>query len=422
MNLQSVFPRRHKLRAEVVRGPLGPYMDGFIDSVSQVGYTPGSFKSLIQGAVDFGRYLSTHRFTDLRRLTDQFIRDFIESTPVRVARGKYLMHVSPAARAASHVLRYLRQIGVAPAPPLPPPSPFTPLLDEWVAFLRHHRGLAEKSISLYRCHVSRFLNALGPDATASRLKRVTIEQVRSYLCKQGAAYGRSERKALTSTLRIFLGFAWDRGYLKRDLRLAVERVPTFKHEHLPRGPRWEDALRLLQTPDRSTVQGRRDYAILLTLITYGVRACQLVNLNIDDLDWRAMKIRFQAAKGGRVVEAPLTHLVGKAIVDYLCKTRPPADSRRLFLTLRAPVKPLLSGSVYNVVFRAFLTAGISSPHRGSQALRHAWATRMLSTGRPLKVIADLMGHRQIDTTRIYTKVDFGQLRQVALPWPQEVSR
>ena len=422
MDLQTVFPRRHKLRGEVTRGPLGPYMDGFIDSVSQVGYTPDSLKSLIQGAVYFGRYLSTHRFTDLRRLTDQFIRDFIKGTPVRIARGKYLMHVSPAARAARHVLRYLRQIGVAPPPTSPPPSPFTPLLDEWLSFLRHHQGLSERSIFLYRCHVSRFLEALGPDATATHLNRVTPEQIRSYLSKQGAAYGRSQRKALISTLRIFLGFAWDRGYLSRDLRLAVERVPTFKHEHLPRGPRWEDALRLLQTPDRSTVQGRRDCAILLILITYGVRACQLVNLKIEDLNWRTMRIRFQAAKGGRVVEAPLTLQVGKAIVDYLCKARPPSDSRKLFLTLRAPVKPLLSTSVYNIVLRAFFAAGIPSPHRGSQALRHAWATRMLSSGRPLKVIADLLGHRQIDTTRIYAKVDFGQLRQVALPWPEEVSR
>lgn len=422
MDLQTIFPSRHKLRAEVTTGPLGPYMDGFIESASQVGYTPDSLKSLIQGAIYFGRYLSTHRFTDLRRLTDQFVRDFIKDTPVRTARGKYLMHVSPAARAAPHVLRYLRQIGVVPPPMLPAPSPFTPLLDEWLSFLRHHQGLSERSIFLYRCHVSRFLEALGPDATSARLNRVTTEQIRSYLCKQGAAYGRSERKALISTLRIFLGFAWDRGYLRRDLRLAVERVPTLKHEQLPRGPRWEDALRLLQTPDRSTVQGRRDYAILLTLITYGVRACQVVNLKIEDLDWRTMRIRFQAAKGGRVVEAPLTLPVGKAIVDYLCKARPPADCRRLFLTLRAPVKPLLSRSVYNIVFRAFLTADVPSPHRGSQALRHAWATRMLSAGRPLKVIADLLGHRQIDTTRIYAKVDFGQLRQVALPWPEEVSR
>lgn len=186
MDLQTIFPRRHKLREEVVKGPLGPYMDGFIESVSKVGYTPGSLKALVQGAIYFGRYLATHRLTDLGRLTDQQIRNFIKGTPVRTARGKYLTHVSPAARAAPHVLRYLRQIGVASPPMMPPPSLFTPLLDEWLSFLRHHQGLAERSIYLYRRHISRFLEALGPDATVARLNRVTTDRVRSYLCKQGA--------------------------------------------------------------------------------------------------------------------------------------------------------------------------------------------------------------------------------------------
>jgi site-specific recombinase XerD len=151
-------------------------------------------------------------------------------------------------------------------------------------------------VHLYRRHVARFLKSLGRDATAGRLKRATVESIRSYVRKKAAVYGQSQRKALVSTLRLFLGFASDRGYLRRDLRPAVERVPTFKHEALPRGPLWEDALRLLQTPNRCTAQGRRDYAILLILVTYGVRALQVVGLRTADIDWRANKIRFQAAK------------------------------------------------------------------------------------------------------------------------------
>jgi len=418
MNLTDMFPHRHALRKEVARGPLGPYMDGFIDSVSQVGYTPGSLKALVQGAIYFGRYLVTIRLTDVHRLTDRHVQEFIASTPICLAHGKYPMHVSPAARAAPHVMRYLRQIDIAPPPTSPPAFCFTPLLEEWSAYLGHHRGLSEGSIGQYRRHAARFLHALGPDATASRLKRVTTDRIRSYLTTQGSAFGRSHRKAMTSIVRLFLGFAWERGYVEKDLRVAVERIPTFKHEQLPRGPRWDDAVRLLKTPDRSTAQGRRDYAILLILITYGVRAFQVVSVTLDDLDWRAMKLEFQAAKGGRSVVVPLTPPVGEAIVEYLRKGRAPTECRRLFLTLRVPVRPLAAGSVYNVVYRAFHTAGVSSPHRGAHALRHAWATRMLAAGRSLKVIADLLGHRQLDTTRIYAKVDFIQLRQAALAWPE----
>ncbi|MBE3042528.1 tyrosine-type recombinase/integrase [Candidatus Bathyarchaeota archaeon] len=401
---------------------MGPYMDGFIDSVSRTGYTPGSFRSLVHGAIYFGRYLACTRLTDLRQLTDKHVQKFIASTPIRIAYGRYPMHVSRGARAAPHVLHYLQQIGVA-CPPTPLPTPlFAPLLEEWLSFLRQHRGLTEESIHLYRRHVARFLESLGRDATPTGLKRINAERIRSYIRKKAVAYGRSERKTLVSTLRLFLGFAWVRGYLRQDLRLAVERVPAFKHEALPRGPRWEDALRLLKTPNRSTTQGRRDYAILLILLTYGVRALQVAGLRMNDLDWRGMKIRFPVAKGGRSVDVPLTRPAGEAILEYLRKGRPSTESRNLFLSLLAPVRPLASGSVSTIVSRAFHIAGIPSPHRGSHALRHAWATRMLSAGRSLKIIADLMGHRQIETTRIYAKVDFTRLRTVALPWPKAGKR
>jgi site-specific recombinase XerD len=177
-------------------------------------------------------------------------------------------------------------------------------------------------------------------------------------------------------------------------------------------------VRLLATPERSTNQGRRDYAILLILITYGVRACQVANLKLQNLDWRRMEIRFPPAKGGRAIKAPLTRPVGKAVVDYLRKGRLPTECRSLFMTQRAPIRPLVPHRICSIVQRAFQKAGIVSPHHGSNALRHAWATRMLAAGRSLKVIADLLGHRKIDTTLIYAKVDFNRLREVALPWPQ----
>jgi site-specific recombinase XerD len=370
------------------------------------------------GAVYFGRHLEQHGFTNLTLLRDQYVRDFIASTPIRLSHGKYPMHVSRVVRAAPHVLRYLRQIGVAPPATIPVQRPFEPLLNEWLLFLRHHRGLTEGSLDLYRRQITRFLETLGNNATPQGLKTINTEQIRSYVRNRASSYGRSQRKALVSTLRLFLGFAWDRGYLEKDLRVAVERIPVFKHEQLPRGPSWENALRLLKVPDRRTVQGRRDYAILLILLSYGVRAIQIVNLKMEDIDWRGMKIHFRATKGGRSVEVPLIRPVGDAILDYLQKGRPLISAyRNLFLTLYVPVKSLEPGSIYNIVYHAFQSARVPSPHRGSHALRHAWATRMLWAGQSLKVIADLLGHRQIETTRIYAKVDLARLQEVALPWP-----
>ena len=417
MNLESMFPRRPKYRAGVLEGPLGPYIDGFIDCVSRVGYTPGSLRCLVMGAAYFGRFLAKRRFFDLGKLQDKHVQEYIATTPAR-HRGKYIFHVSPEARAAPHVLRYLRQIGVVPAA-APPVHPFSVLLEEWLEFLRNHCGLAEKSIKLYCCHITRFLESIGRDATPARLKKVAPEQIRKYLRAKALTYGRSERKTLVSTLRIFLRWAFGQGYLYHDLTLVVERVPSFKHEHLPRGPDWKDLPKLLKVPDRRTRQGRRDYAILLLLITYGVRARQIVTLQLEDVDWRKMRIHFGAAKRGRDIEMPLTPVAGEALVAYLRRGRQETPSRSVFLCANPPIRPLVSGSIRNIVSRAFLLAGVPTPHLGSHAIRHAWATHMLAQSQPLKTIADMMGHRSIETTRIYTKVDFEQLRAVALPWPKE---
>lgn len=120
------------------------------------------------------------------------------------------------------------------------------------------------------------------------------------------------------------------------------------------------------------------------------------------------------------MEVPLVPSVGEAILDYLGRGRLQTGSRRVFLSTRPPFSPLTGSAITSLVTRAFAKTGVPSPHRGSHALRHAWATRMLEEGRPLKIIADLLGHRSLETTRIYTKVDLGRLRTVPLPWPAEV--
>jgi len=273
-------------------------------------------------------------------------------------------------------------------------------------------------LKTYGAHIARFLEYLGSDATPARLKRVSVERIRQYVHEKASVYGRSERKALVSTLRSFLQWAFGHGYLPRDLTIAVDHVPSFKHEHLPRGPRWEELPKLLDVPNRHVAQGCRDYAILLLLITYGMRAHQVVGLQLEDIDWRSGSIHFRAAKRGRAVNVPLTDPVGEALVEHLRK-RPQSSERSLFLTMRPPLRALRASSIHNIVSHAFRLAGVATPHRGSHAIRHAWATRMLTQGESLKTIADLLGHRSIETTRIYTKVDLDQLRGAALPWPSE---
>jgi integrase/recombinase XerD len=413
-------PRRRALARE---GPLGPYVDGFVAAVTMIGYTPASLRDLLSGVIQFGTFLKSRRKRDLRQLSAADVEAFIATQPVvSSCAGKYRYHMSRGVRGARHLIRHARAAGIVAAPPPRAPPRYAPVLDEWLTFLEHHRGLAAGSLDLYRRHIRRFLEFVGPDATLFGLRRLDPGRIREYVCWAAEGRSRSERKAIVSTLRIFLRFMWERGHLRRNLAESIERVPCFKHDRLPRGPRWEDARRLLDTPDCSTTLGRRDHAILQLLLGYGIRAEQVCRLRLEDIAWRRGTIRFAPLKQGRPVEAPILALVGEAILAYLQAGRPAVADRRVFRSTRPPFGALTRSAITGLVARAFVRSGVSSPHRGSHALRHAWATRLLAVGQPLKTIADLLGHRSLETTRIYAKVDFLQLRTVGLPWPKAVAK
>ena len=417
MTLQDIA-RSPELQARARRAPLGPHIDHILTAIELVGYTLSSLRELVYGLIQFGTYLHERGITDLGQLRLHHVEAFVTTQPLRQCRS-YWYRISRGVWGARFLWRYVCGAGITGPEETAPAPLYSPLLEEWLGFLERHRGLAPETVSRHRRLIRRFLEYLGTDATEAGLRRLEVGGVCDYLRRACEGRSRWERKAALCTLRIFLRFAWSRGYLSRDLSIFVEGVPSFKHERLPRGPRWEDARRLLDAPDRTTVIGRRDYAILQLLLTYGVRAGQICLLCLEDISWRSETLAFPPLKGGRPIVVPLAPSVGEAIVAYLRCGRPPTGSRRVFLSTRPPFPPITRQLITIMVARAFARTGVPSPHHGSHALRHAWATRMLDEGRPLKTIADLLGHRSLETTRIYTKVDLGRLRTVPLPWPEE---
>ncbi|MBI2502399.1 MAG: tyrosine-type recombinase/integrase [Candidatus Latescibacteria bacterium] len=408
-----------QLQACARQAPLGPHLDDLLAAISSVGYTPRTTQELVHGVIQFGAYLQQQGLTDLGQFRWDHVESYIATQPVRQYPSGHYHPYSRGVWAACHLWRYACAASLVPPEPTPPITGYAALLQDWLQFLARHRGLVPGSLALYRRHLQRFLEYLGPDASATGLHRLEVGQLRDYLRRACQARSHSHRKAVASTLRLFLRFAWSRGYLPQDLSLAIDRVPCFKHDRLPRGPRWEDAQRLLQAPDRTTPVGRRDYAILQLLLAYGVRAQQIGLLGLEDIDWRSGTLRFPPAKGGRAITVPLVPAVGEALLAYLQSGRPRIDSRRVFLSSDPPFPPLSTSAITARVTHAFAQTGVPSPHHGSHALRHAWATRMLDQGRPLKTIADLLGHRSVETTRLYTKANVRCLRTVGLSWPEE---
>jgi site-specific recombinase XerD len=208
-----------------------------------------------------------------------------------------------------------------------------------------------------------------------------------------------------------------RSETRTDLSLAVPTVRQWRLASVPRHLSALDVERLLHSCDRSSATGRRDHAILLLLARLGVRASEVLALEIEDLHWRSGEVIIRG-KGLVRDRLPLFPEVGKAIALYLKKDRPPASSRRVFLCRRAPHRGLGHPStVSTIVARALARAGLASATRGAHLLRHSLATAMVRRGASLAEIGQVLRHRSPNTTEIYAKLDFEALRDVAMPWP-----
>jgi integrase len=204
-----------------------------------------------------------------------------------------------------------------------------------------------------------------------------------------------------------------RGLTGLALGESVPPVAGWRDTGIPRSVSPGDVEQLIAACDRSTLDGARDVAIVLLLARLGLRSIEVARLELSDLDWRAGELVVRG-KGGRQDRLPLPGDVGSALAGYLT-VRGRREFRRVFLTLRAPTRPIRPDLVGDVVRRACERAGIAqfTPHR----LRHGLASEMLAQGASLRDISQVLRHKHISTTAIYAKVDLERLRQVALPWP-----
>ncbi|MBI3658550.1 MAG: tyrosine-type recombinase/integrase [Acidobacteria bacterium] len=293
------------------------------------------------------------------------------------------------------------------------------LLIEYEQFLREQQCLAPTTVAIRRKNVTSFLSSLKERASPSKISSLAAHTVHDYIIKTSRPLQRASRKHLVSSLRSFLRFAHVRGYLEKSLVDAVPLIATWKLEGIPRTIPWTSVQKLLSAPDRKTHGGRRDYAILQLLASYGVRIGQVTGLCLSDIKWHEGVIHFSSSKGGKPLCFPLTRRVAAALMTYLRQDRREHSFPQVFLTVRKPIKPMSQRNHLGPSLRIyFQRAGIDSKIRGSYVIRHAFATRLMEKEVPVKTIADLLGHRSINTTFIYTKVDIKHLRTLVRDWPE----
>jgi site-specific recombinase XerD len=293
------------------------------------------------------------------------------------------------------------------------PQKFATELRAFKEYCVVERGLSPATIASCDEAVRWFFNSLPPRVRS--LDAVTLGHVDALL-KDHASRGWSRKSlhGLACRLRSFFRYAASRQWCRSDFARSIELPRIYKLEDVPRAPSVEQIDRLLEDTASSDDPTKiRAHAILSLLIHYGLRRGEVARLTLDDLDWAAETIHVTRPKMRRAQSYPMSVPVGEAILRYLRLARPRSPHRSLFLTVQAPIRPL-SGSSITYMVRTLLTRqGVKLPWRGAHCLRHACAGQLLDAGFTLKQIADHLGHRSMDTTRIYTKIDLRGLRQVA---------
>ena len=343
---------------------------------------------------------------------DQFLNQHLRDCQCPVPRW------NPCARARlSQFFTILRSYGLASEMPMPVKTPVDRIIEEYAAHLRVAQGATAGTCVRYTFLVREFLESVyasGP-VDLSSLRATHIIDFVSCRTKRV----RPNRKGLTAALRSFLRFGLMRGLCAADIVDAVPTAPCWKLSRLPKSLTAEQAHRLLDCFNRSTSIGRRNYAITLCLLRLGLRAGEVAGLSLDDVGWQQATVTIRPTKVRRSCVLPLPGEVARAIAVYLRYGRPKISGRQLFVRHLAPMElPITGSAIRQVVRSAFRQAGIDTPSQGSHVLRHTAATLMVQRGATIKEVADVLRHRHIDTTMMYTKVDLATLSLVALPWPE----
>jgi integrase/recombinase XerD len=391
-----------------VSGPLEAFAPGFVAELERVGYSPLGATLQLRLLARLSRWLESEG-PGPAGLTEDVVERFLGE---RRAAG-YRDYVT--ARATAPLLRYLRGLGVASASaPRAPVTAAEVLLERFGEYLAVERGVTAETVEGYVHAVRPFLAGLGGDGELD-LRGLTGAQVTAFVVARCPRQSRGAAKMTVTALRSLLGFLHVEGLIERSLVGAVPSAASWRLSGLPRALEGDQVRRLLDSCDRSTRTGRRDFAIVTMLVRLGLRAGEVAGLGLEDVDWRAGEL-VVIGKGRRAERLPLPVDVGEAIASYLRDGRPAsAQERSLFVRVKAPHRGLTTGGITQVVVSAGQRADLGQIH--AHRLRHTAATQMLRAGGSLAEIGQVLRHRTALTTAIYAKVDRDALRQLARSWP-----
>jgi site-specific recombinase XerD len=393
-------------------GPLSPYLGGFATRLHEYGYSPGVGQDYVR-CVGYLSVWLDHKGLEASQLDEYKIYDYLRTLKSR-------RHTVISGAPHRLFLSYLREIGIIKRPPPQAASKIDCVVNDYLEYLRQVRGLAESTLPHRRLFSRRFLEERFGNQPV-RLSRLKAQDVIQYIQGHAHEYGVLYRATMVLILRDFCRFLQLRGHIRKDVASSIPRVPYWKATRRPDHLTNSDIERLLKNCERKTPKGIRDYAILLFLVRLGMRAGEVRNLALEDIDWETGQIT-ACGKASKRKRLPLPYDVGQALAEYLKHGRPPSSSRCVFLRMRAPYTGMAcSGAIYKIVQGALRRAGLNPSRQGPHLLRHSFATHLLRSGASLADVGRMLGHDDVNSTLVYARIDANQLKMVIQPWPGGVS-
>jgi site-specific recombinase XerD len=354
----------------------------------------------------------------LSHLTAAEVKEFAK----RYARRKRINRHKTQRRASAALHAWsiaLAAMGMQTAPWSEPGSlnrALSPLMTEYVLFRRLHANAADSSIKQEVRLISDWLEYLR--SRGRPLKAIHLKDVDAYVLKIRRRYAVGTVGTILSSLRLFLRFLRITGRLRHDLASSVQGPPR-RRVGPPRALPWSDVQRLLRAVDRGTRPGLRDYAMLLLMSLYGLGSAEVVGLKLEDVHWRVSTLSVHRPKTGVDIELPLLPAAARALAGYLRRERPPdAPSRSMFVCHYMPHVAFTSSAIRYVVRKYAAKAGIQTRPLGAHVLRHSHASRQVDQQAPPRVLSSILGHRDPESTSVYTRVAIERLRGIALPVPR----
>ena len=412
MSTTNYFPSGGEGWDRLHAGPLSCHVDDYAVWLADQGYARDTGRQKLRLVGQFSHWMGD-RALDLSAVDEKLLERF------RISRSRLGKATASVSSDGRQFLTWLRDTARL-APVEREPSHDDPVMEtvqRYERFLIEERGVSPKTVLAYLSTVRDFLG----DCFESRcqdLGSLDCSHINGFIRQSCRTQCSATTRVHVAALRSFARYLYRSGIVTADIADGMCRVSTWRLANLPTALAPDQVEAMLASCNRETATGRRDYSVLMLLALLGLRACEVVRLTLDDIDWSNGKITV-AGKGGRHDVLPLPHQVGEALAAYLQGGRPICATRRVFVRRYAPVNGFQSSAaVGHIVRRAFVRAGIERSGRGAaHLLRHSLATGMLRNGASLEEIGQILRHRSPDSTRIYAKVDLDALRPLAPTWP-----